>query len=220
VGRAFAELPLAQAAPDDAPPAVTPGVVRRRKEIEQSHVCIGTPAYPIAHDDRHATYVLNTILGGSMSSRLFQHIREDRGLAYAVYSNLTAYRDAGMLAVYAGCATDKVGEVIGLTLAELRTLRQVAVGSEELTRAKEHLKGSLMLGLEHTSSRMTNLARQHIYFGRHFTMDEVLADIDRVTAEDVQRVAADLFHDGAVVASVVGPDTGTAVSRESLGLSA
>ena len=106
------------------PPAVTPGLFERRKDIEQSHLCVGTPAYPQAHTDRHAVYVLNTILGGSMSSRLFQHIREERGLAYAVFSNLTTYSDAGTITVYAGCANDKVSEVIELTLAELRQLRE------------------------------------------------------------------------------------------------
>src|SRR6185295_10317215 len=100
------------------------------------------PAYPQAHIDRHAMYVLNTILGGSMSSRLFQHIREERGLAYAVFSNLTSYSDAGMLTVYAGCAADKVEDVVDLTLAELRTIREELVSPEELRRAKDHLKGS------------------------------------------------------------------------------
>ena len=121
---------------------------------------LGTPAYPQAHDDRHALYVLNTILGGSMSSRLFQHIREERGLAYAVFSNLTTYSDAGVITIYAGCATDKVGEVVDLTLAELRDLRDTPVPADELQRAKDHLKGSLMLSLESTSSRMSQLARQ------------------------------------------------------------
>ena len=90
------------------------------KDIEQSHVCIGAPAYPQAHASRHAMYVLNTVLGGSMSSRLFQHVREDRGLAYAVFSNLTTYTDAGAITIYAGCASDKVDEVVALTLTELR----------------------------------------------------------------------------------------------------
>ena len=166
-----------------APPAVTRGVAQRVKDIEQSHLCLGTPAYQQAHDDRHALYVLNTILGGSMSSRLFQHIREERGLAYAVFSNLTTYSDAGMITIYAGCATDKVGEVVDLTLAELRELRARPCRADELRRAKDHLKGSLMLSLESTSSRMSQLARQDIYFGRHFSLDEILAAIDAVTAE-------------------------------------
>jgi predicted Zn-dependent peptidase len=160
-------------------------------------------------------YVLNTILGGSMSSRLFQHIREERGLAYAVFSNLTAYSDAGMITVYAGCANDKVGEVVDLTLAELRNLRSTAVAYDELRRAKDHLKGSLMLSLENTSSRMSHLARQQIYFGRHVTLDEMLARIESVSADDVQRVANDLF-DGQVVATLVGPHATVPLEREAL----
>src|SRR6185295_5463398 len=163
------------------------------------------PAYPQAHIDRHAMYVLNTILGGSMSSRLFQHIREERGLAYSVFSNLTAYSDAGMLTVYAGCANDKVAEVVELSLAELRELRKTAVPADELRRAKDHLKGSLMLNLESTASRMSHLARQFIFFGRYYTLDELTAAIEAVTAESVQRVAGELFRDEGLAATVVGP---------------
>jgi predicted Zn-dependent peptidase len=216
VERAFSDL---RASASDRPveaPVVTPGVAARRKEIEQSHICVGTPACAQTHPDRHATYVLNTILGGSMSSRLFQHIREDRGLAYAVYSNLMAFSDAGMMTIYAGCAPDKVNEVVSLTLAELRELRETPVPADELARARDHLKGSLMLSLESTSSRMSNLARQQIYFGRHFTLDEVLSAIEQVTADDVQRVACELFRDGAVVATVVGPSEPAGLSVEQL----
>jgi predicted Zn-dependent peptidase len=216
VERAFEAVPAGTPFPATAPPAVTPGLAVRRKDIEQSHLCLGTPAYHHAHDDRHATYVLNTILGGSMSSRLFQHIREERGLAYAVFSNLTAYSDAGMVTVYAGCATDKVPEVVDLTLAELRELRATAVPDEELRRAKDHLKGSLMLSLESTSSRMSHLAREEIYFGRHFTLDDLLSRIEAVTTGDVQRVANDLFRDGQVVATLVGPDEDVPLSPEQL----
>jgi predicted Zn-dependent peptidase len=204
VERAFADLAAGPATAATLPPHVTPGVVDRQKEIEQSHLCLGTPAYPQAHEDRHAVYVLNTILGGSMSSRLFQKIREERGLAYAVMSHLTSYSDAGMITVYAGCATEKVDEVVDLALAELRGLRDEAVPGDELRRAKDHLKGSLMLSLENTSSRMSHLVRQEIYFGRYFTLDEMLAGIERVSAADVQRVAADLFR-GDFVATHVGP---------------
>jgi predicted Zn-dependent peptidase len=216
VETAFADLPAGTPADADEPPAVTPGLVVRHKDIEQSHLCLGSPAYPQAHDDRHALYVLNTILGGSMSSRLFQHIREDRGLAYAVFSNLTSYRDAGVITVYAGCAVEKVSEIIDLTLAELRGLREEPVAADELQRAKDHLKGSLMLSLENTSSRMSQLARQQIYFGRHFSLDELLQSIDDVSAEDVLRVAADLFRDGASVATVVGPKLDAALDLDRL----
>jgi predicted Zn-dependent peptidase len=216
VERAFSDLRASASDRPVEPPVVTPGVAARRKEIEQSHICVGTPACAQTHPDRHATYVLNTILGGSMSSRLFQHIREDRGLAYAVYSNLMAFSDAGMMTIYAGCAPDKVNEVVSLTLAELRELRETPVPADELARARDHLKGSLMLSLESTSSRMSNLARQQIYFGRHFTLDEVLSAIEQVTADDVQRVACELFRDGTVVATVVGPSEPAGLSVEQL----
>jgi predicted Zn-dependent peptidase len=216
VERVFEGLPGGSVADAEAPPVVTPGLVIRQKDIEQSHLCLGAPAYPQAHADRHAMYVLNTVLGGSMSSRLFQHIREERGLAYAVFSSLAAYSDAGAMTVYAGCATERVSEVVDLTLAELRTLRDEPVPPEELQRAKDHLKGSLTLSLENTSSRMSQLARQEMQFGRQFTLDEILAAIDRVSADDVQRVARDVFRDGAPVATVVGPDAQTALTADQL----
>jgi len=218
VARAFA--PLSSVASDDAvtAPLMTPGVEQRIKDIEQSHVCLGTTAYGEGHVDRHAVFVLNTILGGSMSSRLFQHIREERGLAYSVFSNLSAYTDAGMLTVYAGCAADKVDEVVSLALDELHGLRSLGVPAEELRRAKDHLKGSVMLSLENTSSRMSHLARQEMVFGRHISFDEMLANIEAVSADDVLRVAQDLFRDDGMVASVVGPDRGDRLSADRLRL--
>jgi predicted Zn-dependent peptidase len=206
VAERFATLPVTAPGHPTSAPLVTRGVTVRRKDIEQSHICLGTGALPQAHDDRHVAYVLNTILGGSMSSRLFQHIREERGLAYAVFSNLTSYSDAGMLTIYAGCANDKVAEVVDLTLAELRTLRDVHVTPEELRRAKDHLKGSIMLSLESTSSRMSHLARQALYFTRHYSMDETLAAIERVTADDVRRVASEMIRNEELSVTVVGPE--------------
>jgi predicted Zn-dependent peptidase len=208
IAAAFAELPTSAPGSATEPPGVTPGLMERQKDIEQAHLCLGTPAYPQAHERRHAVYVLNTILGGSMSSRLFQHVREERGLAYAVYSNLTTYSDAGTITVYAGCAGDKLREVVDLTLAEFRDLRDRLVQPDELRRAKDHLKGSLMLGLESTSSRMAHLGRQEIYFGRHFTLDEILNAIEGVSEDevrDVARVARALFRDDGLAATVVGP---------------
>ena len=187
-----------------APPAIIPQVITRTKELEQSHVCLGTTCYPQKHDDRYVSYILNTVLGGSMSSRLFQNVREKRGLAYSVFSGISAYRDAGNLTIYAGCANDAVEEVVDLCVAEMRGLKQDRVPDSELRRAKDHLKGSLMLSLENTASRMSHLARQEIYFERHFSLDETLAGVDRVTADDVQRVANDLFSNGSLAATVVG----------------
>jgi predicted Zn-dependent peptidase len=162
--------------------------------------------------------VLNTLLGGSMSSRLFQNVREKRGLAYAVFSGLSAYRDAGSFTIYAGCANEAVGEVVDLVVEELRGIKQAAVPEAELQRAKDHLKGSLMLSLENTASRMSHLARQEIYFDRQFGLDETLQGIERVTPGDVLRVAADLFRNGALAATVLGNVNGLQMPRERLDL--
>jgi len=202
----------------DRAPRVAPKIVVRNKELEQSHLCIGVGSYPQNHDDRYASYVLNTLLGGSMSSRLFQNVREKRGLAYAVFSGLSAYRDAGTFTVYAGCSNEAVGEVLDLIVEELRGVKQTPVPDAELQRSKDHLKGSLMLSLENTASRMSHLARQEIYFDRQFGLDETLAGIERVTSFDVQRVAADLFRNGSLAATVLGNVNGLEIPRERLNL--
>ncbi len=203
---------------DEQAPQVVPKILIRNKELEQSHVCLGASSYPQNHDDRYASYVLNTLLGGSMSSRLFQNVREKRGLAYAVFSGLSAYRDAGSFTIYAGCSNEAVGEVIDLVVEELRGVKQAPVPDAELQRAKDHLKGSLMLSLENTASRMSHLARQEIYFDRQFGLDETLLGIERVTTGDVQRVAADLFRNGSLAATVLGNVNGLRIPRERLDL--
>jgi predicted Zn-dependent peptidase len=153
-----------------------------------------------------------------MSSRLFQNVREKRGLAYAVFSGLAAYRDAGSFTVYAGCSNDVVGEVIDLVVEELKTIKQTPVPGAELQRAKDHLKGSLMLSLENTASRMSHLARQEIYFDRQFGLDETLQGVERVTTQDIQRVAADLFKNGSLAATVLGNVNGFELSKTRLDL--
>ena len=215
---AFQSMPSSASRPPDTPPTVVPQVIVRNKELEQSHICVGASSYPQNHDDRYSSYVLNTMLGGSMSSRLFQNIREKRGLAYSVFSGLSAYRDAGNLTIYAGCANDAVSEVIDLMIAELRQIKLAPTADSELRRAKDHLKGSLMLSLENTSSRMSHLARQEIYFERQFGLDETLDGIERVTTDDVLRVAQDLFSHGALAATVLGQVNGLQIGREKLNL--
>ena len=205
VQEAFAALPTTRASYDDTVPRVVPQVLVRTKELEQSHVCLGTTSYQQNHPDRYVSYIMNTVLGGSMSSRLFQNVREKRGLAYAVFSGLSAYRDAGNITIYAGCANEAVPEVVDLCVEELRGLKQAPVPDAELRRAKDHLKGSLMLSLENTASRMSHLARQEIYFERHFGLDETLAGVERVTAADVTRVAGELFANGSLAVTIVGP---------------
>jgi predicted Zn-dependent peptidase len=202
---AFDGLGVTGDVPNGPAPRVSPQVITRAKELEQSHLCLGTNSYPQSHQDRYVSYILNTVLGGSMSSRLFQNIREKRGLAYSVFSGLSAYRDAGNITIYAGCANEAVGQVIDLCVEELKTIKRTPVQDSELRRAKDHLKGSLMLSLENTSSRMSHLARQEIYFDRHFGLDETLAGVEAVSTGDLQRVAADLFSNGSLAATVVGP---------------
>ena len=155
-----------------------------------------------------------------MSSRLFQNVREKRGLAYAVFSGLSAYRDTGSMTIYAGCANDAVDELIDVVIAELRRMKDETMSETELRRAKDHLKGSLMLNLESTSSRMSHLARQEIYFDRQFGLDETLEGVERVTTGEVQRVARDLFGDGALAATVLGAVDGLKIPRERLLLGA
>ena len=218
VEKSFGGLAASSQPITDGPPTVVPTVLIRNKELEQSHVCLGTRGYQQNHADRYSSYLLNTILGGSMSSRLFQNVREKRGLAYAVFSGLSAYRDAGSFTVYAGCSNEAVGEVIDLVVEEIRGVRGTVVPDAELQRAKDHLKGSLMLSLENTASRMSHLARQEIYFDRQFGLDETLVGIERVTTADVQRVAADLFRNGSLAATVLGNVNGLQIPAERLDL--
>jgi predicted Zn-dependent peptidase len=214
----FGSLVTSGETPDTNAPRVSPKILVRNKELEQSHLCLGVSSYPQNHDDRYSSYILNTLLGGSMSSRLFQNVREKRGLAYAVFSGLSAYRDAGSFTVYAGCSNEAVGEVIDLVVEELRGVKSAPVPDAELQRSKDHLKGSLMLSLENTASRMSHLARQEIYFDRQFGLDDTLAGIERVTSADVQRVAAELFTNGSVSATVLGNVNGLEIPKARLDL--
>jgi predicted Zn-dependent peptidase len=154
--------------------------------------------------DRYSVHVLNVILGGGMSSRLFQTIREDHGLAYAVFSGVNAYTDAGYLSVYAATSPDQVSDVIRLSVEEFNKFKTEPVSEAELQRAKDQLKVSIMLSLESTSARMSNLARQEIFFGRQFTLDEILERINRVTTADVQRVAREIFSSDELAITAVG----------------
>jgi len=175
------------------------------KDLEQAHLLLGTCCPSMTSTDRYTVHVLNVILGGGMSSRLFQTIREDRGLAYAVYSGVNAYTDAGYLSVYAATSPEQLTDVIKLSIEEFNKLKQEPVSDLELERAKGQLKVSIMLSLESTSARMSNLARQEIFFGRQFTLDEILERIEKVSVADVQRVACDIFcNDGELAITALG----------------
>ena len=165
---------------------------------------------------RFACYILNAILGGGMSSRLFQNIREKQALAYTVYSELTMYHDAGCMMVYAGTSPKSAGKVIDSIVHEMREITDHLVTPEELRRAKDHLKGSFVLGLESTSSRMGNLARQELYFQRFFSLDEMLESIERVTADEVQKLAQQFFDPKQTAVAMLGRLEGFRVRRQDL----
>lgn len=174
------------------------------KDLEQAHLVLGTRCPSMISDDRYAVHVLNVILGGGMSSRLFQTIREEHGLAYAVYSGVNAYTDAGYLSVYAATSPEQLTDVIKLSVEEFNKLKRETVSEAELQRAKDQLKLSIMLSLESTSARMSNLARQEIFYGRQFTLDEILDRIDQVTLGHVQRVAGEIFCGEALAITALG----------------
>jgi predicted Zn-dependent peptidase len=193
------------AAPKMAAPRATPHItLKRKKSLEQVQFCLGVPAPPVNDPRRYAVYLLNTMLGGGMSSRLFQTIREDQGLAYAIYSEMNPFRDTGSLCVYAGTSVDKTRKVLQLTLNELRRLKEEMVSDVELKRAKDQLKSNMVIGLESSGSRMSNLARQQMYFGRFFGVDEIMAEIDAVTSEGVQKLAQELFQPEMMALTLLG----------------
>jgi predicted Zn-dependent peptidase len=190
--------------------------LRNKKSLEQVQICLGVPAPPITDESRYTTLILNTVLGGGMSSRLFQTIREERGLAYSIYSDLSPYRDTGLLGVYAGTSSSKALQTVDLILAEFRKLKESPLGAEELTRAKDQLKGNILMGLESSNSRMANLARQEMYFHQFFTAEEVIARIDAVDADQVQTMARNLFDSKHIAVTLLGRLDGIKLQRERL----
>ena len=213
----FADLRFDGSQPPDRAPIPHARIVLRNKtSLEQTHLYMGVPAYPFSHELRFACFALNTVLGGGMSSRLFQNIREKQGLAYAVYSELSMYRDTGCMAIYAGTSVETAGQVIQSIVKELREIKENLVPADELRRAKDHLKGSFMLGLESTFSRMSNLARQELYFKRFFTLDEMLQSIEEITAEQVQGIAQEFFDPSNITLAMLGNLGEFHVRREDL----
>ncbi len=203
--------------PPETPPTPHARLVFRNKtSLEQTHLYMGVPGYAFPHKLRFACYALNTVLGGGMSSRLFQNIREKQGLAYAVYSEMSMYRDAGCFAIYAGTSVESAAKVVESIVKEFRELKQTRVPDDELRRAKDHLKGSLMLSLESTSSRMGNLARQELYFDRFFTLDEMIQSIEDITAEQLQTIAQEFFDPKNITLAMLGNLGEFRIRREDL----
>ncbi len=186
-------------------PQAAPTTYFKHKDTEQAHLVIGAQSLSVRDERRYQLAVLDTLLGGGMSSRLFQEVREKRGLVYSVYSFQAAYRETGLFGAYAGTSPENVRTCIDVISQEFAKIRDVAVGADELSRAKEHIKGSLTLSLEATSSRMIRLGRNEFALGRELTPEEVEERVDAVTCEQVQALACDLLADGRIGLCVLGP---------------
>lgn len=193
--RVFSALPETGSRPETTAPVIRRNTAVTGKDLEQVHLCLGTRALPQNHPDRFAAYLLNAILGGSMSSRLFQEIREQQGLAYSIYSYLHSHTDAGSLVVYAATAPEDTRLLVELILRQMRRLRDEPLSAQDLSAVREQLRGNLLLSMEATEHRMSRLAKNEIYLGRNLGIKEVLRGFDQVSAEDVQDLAGRLFRD-------------------------
>jgi predicted Zn-dependent peptidase len=182
-----------------------PTLVVKEKATEQYHLCLGGPGLSRNDPRRHAQSVLDTILGGSMSSRLFQEVREKRGLAYSVGTYAVGYADAGQVGVYLGTREDNLGVACEIIGTELRRIGDERIPADELRRAKDHLKGRLVLGMESTGTRMNRIGRSVLTGTELLTVDEIVARVEAVTAEDVQALAREHWHPDAMSAAAIGP---------------
>lgn len=197
----------------DCPVPATPVTLISRPELEQSHILLGFPCPSAVSEDRYAVNLLGQILGGGMSSRLFQSIREERGLVYAIDADINDFLDCGFLSIYAGASTEQLNETIGAIMAEVERIRTETVGEEELRRNKVQLKTAFRLDQESSSSRMGRLAGDEIYFGRYFSPEEVVARFDAVSGEDLRRVAEDIFRPERLALTVLGNLEGFTLDR-------
>ena len=186
------------------PPEFKSDVKVYTKDISEAHICIGVPSVSQTSEDRYALFVLNTLLGGGVSSRLFQEIRENRGLAYSVYSYTSMYIDTGLWGVYAGVSKKRIREVAELIIHEMLSLKDTLT-EEELDKAKRHLKGNMILGLESTNSRMNNIARQEINFGRYISPDEISKAVEMVSMKQLKELSERLLMKKALSITAYGP---------------
>jgi predicted Zn-dependent peptidase len=213
VGPRFGERVSAGESHAENPPAPQAKFAARSKsELEQVHFCLGVPAHPMNDPRRYTVAVLNNLLGSGMSSRLFQNIREKQGLAYAVFSEASHYHDAGVLSVYAGTSLETLERLIRSVTAEFRDLKQNMVSDEELGRAKDNLKGATLLSLESAGARMSDLARQYLYYGRFIPPEDRIAQMESVSREDILELAREIFQSSRVSAAIVGDLNGFALT--------
>ena len=185
-------------------PKLRSGVFQHAKPLEQAHLCFGVAAIHQSHPKRYAAYVLNTILGGGMSSRLFQEIREKRGRAYSVYSFLSSYRDVGYLGIYAGTSLEWAEEVVELILREMKRMGAGEIRDQEIERTKNQLVGNMILGLESSDSWMSHIAKDEIYFGKAISLEDIIQGVRSVSRDDVVDLAASILRPDAVALTLLG----------------
>ena len=223
VGRHFAAAPVGPAQPA-APPRVAGDaraeVIHHVRDLAQQYLCIGAPGLPQEHPDRYALILLSTILGGGMSSRLFQRVREQEGLAYSVYAYSDSYEDAGIFCASMSVHPSQGRKAVHLTLSEFDRIARDGTPEDELESAKAQLKGSLLLGLESTSNRMHRIARNTLYSGRFVPVDELVQTIEAVTAEDVRRVAVQFLSRGRLALVALGSSADREFGADDLALPA
>jgi len=213
----FEALPRGTNGLHDIPPKINSRIIlRNKKALEQVQICIGVPSYRVNHERRFVAYVLNTLLGGGMSSRLFQNVREKQGLVYSIFSELNPYKDTGCLAVYAGTSKESAPKVVQSVMREFREIKAGQLPDEEVKRAKDQLKGSLMLSLESSTARMSNLARQEMYHDRFMGMDEIIERVQEVTLDSVVQAADEMFQQEAIAVTVLGNLNGLKLTRDML----
>jgi predicted Zn-dependent peptidase len=201
----FGRLARAGVSKKEVTPAFSHAVAVRKKQLEQVQVCIGCKGMNYMHEDRYVISALNTVLGNSMSSRLFQEVREQNALAYSIYSYVTSYRDTGLLTVYAGTDPTNTLEVLRLVTRELKKIKEEGITQAEENRVKNQIKGNLVLSLESSNSHMSRLARQEIYFGKYISIDDIIRGVEKVTSEEVQRLAQQLFTRDNLSLAILGP---------------
>jgi len=194
-------------------PTLLPVHTIQQKTIEQVHLCLGTSSVPQSSPDIYTLHILNNILGGGISSRLFQSIREEKGLAYSIYSYQTNYSDGGLFTIYAGTRPTNTAQVIDLIWQNILELKNKGIVASELRKTKEQLKGGLLLGLESSSSRMSRVGKMEITLGKYITLDEVVAKIDKVTLEDLEHIGKSLFATNNVSFTALGPVTEEVVNE-------
>ncbi len=213
VGPAFSNIERHSYALNRKPPSISSRVDLYPRDLEQIHLCLGARGTSLVEEERYCCTILNVILGGSMSSRLFQEVRERRGLAYSIYSFLSSHTDAGMVGIYGAVRPDNIKETLELIRHELRRFKREPISDTELRAAKEHIKGGIYLAAENTDNRMSRLAKNEIIFGRFVPYEEIEARLEQVTVEDVQALAQQIFRPEAMSLVLLGQVDGLDVDH-------